>query len=691
MNVADVNVDKLVIGANNTVIKVNNLVKSVTLSDDKKSATVVLYNDFVDATEYQITVKGYDMVTMTASVGAPASIVLSSSKYGIINTVVADGTSTEICARLYDANGIDVTATETGNEKLSFKITYTTGGYTYDGSTGKYLYFTTVGDSAVVEATYHSGEYDNQGNEIGKVVSAPFTFIGVDKSYVSVVGVTRYGLGGEYNGTNIKMDAKDTGLALGIKFKLADGNDSQYTLYGQEIKDQNKASLNLGTLTFKSLNTDILEVKNGTVFPYKPGTTQVMAYGLKDGKETALAAVTIEVLDWPALTTVNFSSNRVVVSADATVNVSAPTVTVYCKDQYGKSFTNADIFKVVGDSDVAKAAEGAISWSAFAWTNETISINVETLKAVKALYARDAASMAFKFNIHVRNYYNNSQVVVAPLVIELREANDTVTYDIEATGLTENNVARRVTLYDDFTTEDAKSVTFSLYKMSNFAKIDTQAIQKAPTTVSATTVTGGVFYYKLTRNGSVIDANTVNTDKGIITVDFTCITDDKQVIPSKEIGRDNNNNAIYQDRGAGVYELTIYQGIGAGSWKAVASERVTVTYDTGAYSFVGRRAVEAADASDAAILACFGFKNKEGNEMSTQTANDFFDGISRTFTLTKNANASSVNTIFVEKVTFYESLERKVYNEDGTVKEVINEGQKVAYDVWVNQAVKIAE
>jgi len=463
------------------------------------------------------------------------------------------------------------------------------------------------------------------------------------------------------------MDDKDTGKALGIKFKLADGNDSLYTLYGEEIKDKWGNSLNLGTLTFKSLNTDILEVENGVVFPYKTGTTQVMAYALKDGKETALAAVSIEVLNWAGLTTVTFSNNRVVVSADATANVPAPTITVIAKDQYGKKFTNADVFKIEGDSDVAKDAVGALSVSAFNWDEETISVDVEALKAVKATYAPDANAMAFKFNIHVRNYYYEPQVVVASLVIELREANDTVTFDIEATGLKDTNVARRVTPNDGNTdNEDAKTVTFSLYKMSNLAKVDTQTIQVAPTTVSATTVTGGVFYYKLTRNGSVITADALDLAKGVVTVDFTSVQGG--VVATK-------NAANTQDRGAGVYELTIYQGIGAGSWKAVASERVTVTYDAGAYSFVGRRAVEAADASDAAILACFGFKNKEGAEMSTETANDFGDGITRTFALTKNVNASDVYTVFIEKVTFYEQVAT---------------GETVAYDVNVNQSVKIA-
>ena len=158
---------------------VDNAVKEVKLSADKKEVEVKMEVPFVDQKKYEVTF-GKEKGSFVASVGAPAAVNVKTQQ-------VVQNKPTEIEYAVVDAKGMDVTDT-LDKSKITVDVKVKTG--YYDNSTKK-LTLWKVGDTAEATVTYHSWNYDQKtGKEDVKEGKATITC--VDKSSVVVTGVDKW-------------------------------------------------------------------------------------------------------------------------------------------------------------------------------------------------------------------------------------------------------------------------------------------------------------------------------------------------------------------------------------------------------------------------------------------------------------------------------------------------------------------
>ncbi len=368
--------------------KVDYLVKAVTLADDKKSAEVEVFYAFNDGITYDVTVKGYDTESFVASNGAPTSAVLHSDQYDINKRTVTVGTTANIYATLYDANNVDVTTPQLC-EKLLFNIKYVDSSYETSDTT---LYFTEVGDRAVVTAEYHTYEFEDNGDEKDFFTSAPFTFVSVAEGQTKVEKILAYTTNGNLNKTSnaVKLGGNplpsdntvgESGLNevknLKVRIKLTDDPDYKniidLTAYDQEIVD--RSDVLLGTAKFTSMTPDIAEVYETTdvegnkvvgIKPRKEGNARIMVSYVTSVNgydvETAIGIVNVTVQGKITLTSVSFNAgNTAIISADPDASMSNITFRqMTINDQYynaygyNKGYNRCYTINVEGKNDLSK-------------------------------------------------------------------------------------------------------------------------------------------------------------------------------------------------------------------------------------------------------------------------------------------------------------------------------------------------
>ena len=184
VKIADVTVNKIIKVGDSTG-KLPQVVSNVAMSEDKKTASVSLFTNFENGATYEVTVKGYDdVVSFVAAYGAPETMTINSKSnmQGGAAVLVGD-TPTELTYNLFDAEGNDVTNTVGGYVVFSAANTTTADYYVDNG----YLFILKEGTAAVVNAVYHSQEFDTNAKE--KTIEATNTFIGVTKANENVKSV----------------------------------------------------------------------------------------------------------------------------------------------------------------------------------------------------------------------------------------------------------------------------------------------------------------------------------------------------------------------------------------------------------------------------------------------------------------------------------------------------------------------
>ena len=328
---------------------VDNAVKEVKLSADKKEVEVKMEVPFIDQKKYEVTF-GKEKGSFVASVGAPAAVNVKTQQ-------VVQNKPTEIEYAVVDAKGMDVTDT-LDKSKITVDVKVKTG--YYDNSTKK-LTLWKVGDTAEATVTYHSWNYDQKtGKEDVKEGKATITC--VDKSSVVVTGVDKWTIADRVLSWNTD-DMKST-IAAGKKAKIwvrMKKSDGTYV----DNKD------NAADFTFEPINTATLYAySNGEVYANREGMEYVKVTYF-DGTVKYQYTLPVTVGRKAEATSLVLSSPYVIISKDASVGT---TITFKVLDQYGEAMESVGmpVYEKISGVDVAILEDGKKNV-----TNDIQKINVK--------------------------------------------------------------------------------------------------------------------------------------------------------------------------------------------------------------------------------------------------------------------------------------------------------------------------
>lgn len=350
LSTSDVEVNSMV-GATNA--KVKQVIKNVKLSDDKLTATVEMYVDFVAETAYVADVKGFDSTQFTAATKNVADV----ASVQIVTTTATVLEPKAIDFKLFNAAGVDITTTDLKN-----RVTLTSASETvYFNSTAKELTFYKVGDTTTVEAVFHTYNYDvNTGEEIG-IKKAAQVITGIEKKVDSLGARKAYTIA---TAADLNFDKAATTLALG------DLGKTLFVKYAFGAEDATKNSKDDSLFTFESTDPSKLMVgSNGALYTVKEGNVVVIV----KYDNVIIDTIAVNVLPVRKATKLDVTVNKNVVSNGI---ADLATVTVEVKDQYDVAV------EFIGLSATHKATNP----SARALTPDAVNTT-----ATKAVYTFDPA------------------------------------------------------------------------------------------------------------------------------------------------------------------------------------------------------------------------------------------------------------------------------------------------------------
>ncbi|MFK4354064.1 S-layer homology domain-containing protein [Bacillus sp. RC92] len=296
--------------------KANNdkaLVKNVTLSEDKKSATVELYDNLAAKQTYTVDVNKVGKTEVTVGSLEAKTIEMADQ------TVVAN-TATKLQYKVTDENGTEVVS-PTG---IEFETPATEGTIKNGEIT------LAKGTSTTVKAVY---------KKEGKVVAESKT-VKVSAEGAAVASISNWTVAEQGKADFTSKDFKQNN-------KVYEGDKAYVQV---ELKDQFNA-VTTGAVEYESLNTEVAVVDKAT------GKVTVLAAGkapvkvtVKDtnGKELASKTVEIEAFAQKSLKEIKLEQTNLTLSTkDVTdLKIKAPVL-----DQYGKDFTADKVEVKVLDKD----------------------------------------------------------------------------------------------------------------------------------------------------------------------------------------------------------------------------------------------------------------------------------------------------------------------------------------------------
>ena len=571
MKIADVTVNKIIAVGGSTG-KLPMVVSGVTMSEDKKTASVSLFSNFENGANYEISVKGYDeTITLTAFVGKPVSMTIS-SKSGIQNGMfVTINTVTELTYSLFDEQGNDVTNTLANTNVFFTAANYNVNDYYVSGRT---IYIFKEGVQAAVNAEFHTAD--------GKITATGY-FVGIAETPITLKSAELIVKRPWANYTNntlplgdCSVDQHGTSNVI-VEFKVQTTHKDD--TYAKNYNDTLNNSISfLGyphTIEFRSSNPDVADViwaerygsgdkapddpnnedgnwhyinqdgsqgalcnkwgqlldRNGNIIKdaklrmFKEGTTAILAdivtYNA-DGsrKVNTVASTYITVGAARAFQKIEAFGHNGSVLVGTDEDYCTETITFLAKDQYGdclglKNFT----YTFADGSDASEVITGydySSGWkSVFTVDGSKFDLGNATAKQfyikVKCK-ANDANAYAGK--------HSDSDVEFSFVVEVRKEVDSSVTsLSIQAWNTMDNgtNVGRYNTPYDgNSNTENAKKTTFKVFQMNNGIKVGQLNVAKKTAT---TNPVANNYYYTVERNG----------------IDITSCTDMVDVVGGKDV------------------------------------------------------------------------------------------------------------------------------------------------------------
>lgn len=330
--------------------KVKQIVKKVAVAADKKSADVTVYVPFNAGSTYVVDYTGLDSVRFDASktdVEDVAAIEITTSQATL-------NESTEVKFRLLNANNVDITT-----PTLAARVSMSSDGAVGTFFDDKNMNITIFNKNAMstITATFHTGKYDQVGNELGARTHSAVVF-GVEKAATNITGLNAWTI---VNNDDPKFDDMKKQIAVG------DGGYRLFVEFNQQTGSKDPVKINSKVentkFDFTSSDKNILIVdQQGNLYPVANGEViVVVSYG-NAGSMTPIGAISISVSAKRAVGTYTLDKYNVTLSNSTDIN-QTDTVKISLKDQLGADYTygSIDISKLSGPDqpivDGVKVAE----------------------------------------------------------------------------------------------------------------------------------------------------------------------------------------------------------------------------------------------------------------------------------------------------------------------------------------------
>lgn len=403
--------------------------KPLTMSADKKSATIDFYVPLAQGATYVVKYDGIEPVTFVAAkaeVDKVAKVVVKTTE-AVINV------ATPVEVQLFDANNVDITNTELSNRVT---LASSSNRVYYDGSSKSVVIFT-KGETTTITATYHTYKYE-AGKEIGNIEGAG-TIVGVDAASTVVGGVKAWTLLAASTTSPSFTDVKQV-LAVKEEKKLF---VQLNTTTGSTTATVDNSTL-MGKFSFESSDKTTLIIDNvtGILYPVKAGSVAVVVK--YDGKAVDVINITIGA----ERTATNLVLGKSEVSVSNTsLFADTDKVSVKVKDQYGD-----DVAIVSGDITLEKLAGSPASTIASVVGTDVV---INGTGATKGLYYYKVTA-------------KNKVAYVTVNVLEPAAATTTSTYTLQLGG----------TEVDSKSTADnaTPSISIDLFELKGGVKYDKLAV-----------------------------------------------------------------------------------------------------------------------------------------------------------------------------------------------------------------------
>lgn len=608
------------------------------LAQDGMSATVEFFNATANNEVYKFTIDGFEApVVKTVKIGAASEIKVSADATKGADYPIVVGTTANLVATLYDANGVEVTTAALAKSGAYIEFIEKTpseeGKYSVgaDGS----IWFEGANIPCEVVVVYHSGEYNDNGDEVGNVEDT-FTFVSqaAPAQVVTNISATiKLAVDGD------DVDLKSTSVALGtdnaylvvkptISNKKADEtaefvNGAQYESYG--------------VVSFEETNNNYFAVSresDATLYLFQEGIGQVVVYITNDkGVKTAAGVVTVTVTAPKSLNKVTLSTNSVTVGM--VPGLDEAEVKFVAKNNYNEDWKQ-DIGEVKIEAANNLAKKVAESGADAIWYDGT-SIKIDGSEFGAAFLNEAAVSATLTYKVKVANKWES----LLTITVKKENTNAKATYSFEKAAGNWGDVTRLA----DKDKDGVKSITFDVYEMNNGVKVGGVAVNKYVDKSKLTEADKDQFFVKVTKNGQDITEKTGCVDFGSFAVSGSAVSGSSVTLTFS--GIDKDGFVDYSAMGAGNYSITLYQcafNNGVATYRTLRTISGATTVDAGKYTFVSMKSDSAASDDDAALRACFNINGRDGK--NTENAN---------YTVEATKSASS-NTIFVKSITFVESV-----------------------------------
>lgn len=465
--------------------------KEAKLAEDKKSATISLYDALKSGETYNLAAKANDKEVKTSFqyvIGAPKEVKLASQ------TIKENG---KVAFQILDENGVNVvdslpqgTTVAVESDKTAF--TFANG--EISSTLGK-------GESAFLKVIVRDKD--------GKVVAES------DRVTISVASAGELtGFGSKWTLGTANFDAEDfkaqTTVALGGEAKLAFNTVDQY---GKTANLEEGAKVE-----FTSLNPEVAVVDqvSGKVTPVKEGTAVVRATLTKDGKVLDTKTVEFKVTEKAVLTSLVTDKDVVKVTADNKVGIN---VVVSGLDQFGNKANVSGLTAESADKNIAetevKGNEVTIKPQAEGTTIVTVKAGqlTKTIVVTVAKFGTlvDYSVEGFKSELTTRDVTSTKDVLENEMTLSVfgKDANGTLASEASTATFTVTDKDGK----DVQTGKDVNTFTIDADPENKIYK----AGETYTVTVKVGTLTVATKTFKVTENAVVptisFNNNKVTTDK----------------------------------------------------------------------------------------------------------------------------------------------------------------------------------
>jgi hypothetical protein len=302
--------------------KVKQVIEKVTMSEDKKVATVKVYVPFAGGATYVVEYTDLDPLTFEAA----TSKVEDVASLEITTTTAVVNEDTPVKFKLLNAAGVNITTTELAN-RVTMKSSGGVGTY-FNASKNEVKIFQKDA-STTITATFHTYKYDSTGKEA--VVENAGLIVGVPADATNIAGLNAWTI---VKDGNPKFDDVKQTIAVGdIAYRLyVEFNTKTGSKDGKVNSKDTPAKFD-----FTSSDKNILIIDQlGNLYPAKDGVvTVVVSYG-DAGSRTVVGAIPVTVGAKRVATSLSLSSTDISLS-NAAIGDEAE-VEVKVKDQYGADF-----------------------------------------------------------------------------------------------------------------------------------------------------------------------------------------------------------------------------------------------------------------------------------------------------------------------------------------------------------------